>query len=246
MYYHYEKRVLFIGVSCSGSTAIGEELRLNYGFEQIAHKHCNYRYFEKFLNKGHRKPLHVILVSRDPVDKARSVYIKLMNDHRSQFSNKDFHLESGGNVSKKMINLRNKLIKENISFSEYLKKRYAFFGYYDDLLYNLKHATHIIDFNNMRSDFESSLRKIGFTINSELSTQNKTKKNIQTKLEKNIKEKIFRNYLLYTNKVQKNHLFSINYFIFKIFIFIAEIKRTSVEKKLYLNWLMKKNKQFNS
>ncbi len=244
MYYHDKKRVLFIGVSCSGSTAIGEELKQNYGFKQIAHKHCNFRYFKKFLYKYYKKPSYVMVVKRDPEDKAKSAYTKLMNNHKSAFSRNELFDENGGNISKKMRILRDMMIKEDFSFNRYLQKRYSLFGYYDDLLYNLKYSTHVLDFNNLGSDFETCMKDMGFSINSRLQARNRTQKNINTEMDVETQNKIFSCYKQFVNK-NSNRL-NLKFFIYKIFIFFAERRRTTIEKRLYINWLARQNKYSNS
>lgn len=240
MYFNEDKRALFIGVSCSGSTAIGHELESKYNFIQIAHKHCNYMYFKKYLVSKFGVPKSVMLVQRSPVDKAMSEYIKLINNHRGHLTRPELRVEAGGHVSAKMVKLHSKLIEAGACFEEYLLERYRIMGYYDDLLYNLSDATHIIDFSHIGRDFKRSMIDMGFPNVDDLPLRNKTLKNTELTLSNELKYKIFSNYENAVLSYDSGGLCisgGIRGVLYALYTHVLSKRRLMIEHRLYLNWL---------
>jgi hypothetical protein len=240
---HEGKKVVFVGVTCSGSTSIASTLEGEYGFKKVAHKHCNLAACD-LLNKSYDYK-YVIVVERDPVEKAFSVFSKLINNHKNTFHRPEFQETSGGNISKKMQNLHFRLVGERASFEDYLRIRYRWTGYWDDFLLNVKKATHVLRFSNLESDFANATTDIGFEGTHELPIYNVTElRPSAIPLESALYEKYFAQYRIWvasSDTMTNAWRPSASMFMYRCMIKCLYLRRLYTDLRHYKQWIRNPN-----
>jgi hypothetical protein len=136
---------LFIELPHTGSTAISTELCENYDGERILKKHALFHEFQGIATKG--KKYFVFSCIRNPLDEVVSTYFKFKTDqitdrHRASLQRADFAQNSNSN------------------YPAYLKQFYKFpYDNWSCLAH--KQFDYVIRFENLQSDFQTVLGKIG-------------------------------------------------------------------------------------
>jgi len=155
----HQYRYLFVELPRTGSTAIARELVTHYGGKKILYKHSTY---QDFLRKAtpEEKKYFVFSCIRNPLDEAVSRYFKLKTDHRGQFTNLDVVQRRRNLVSRMDRSISRFLRRTDACFPTFFKKYYR-------VSYNSwAHLSHkqfdcVIRFENLSTDFNQVLRKIG-------------------------------------------------------------------------------------
>ena len=96
----HKLKLLFIGIPYSASTAISKDLHKNYGGKAILRKHSPYSEFDEIASKT-EKDYYVFAVKRNPMDIVISVYEKMKNDSKGNFTNLNLLEKNGGHISKR-------------------------------------------------------------------------------------------------------------------------------------------------
>ena len=102
--------------------------------------------------------------------------MKLKDQNRKEFNDNKYQYAKGGNISKKMMKLRNHIIEKKVSFKDYIDYRYNAFPYDDDLSLNKNFVDFILRFDHLQADFKTLLEHLDIEQIRELPVVNKTKK----------------------------------------------------------------------
>ena len=212
-----KNKYIFIAHPSSGGTAIMNELLENYDGEILYHKHCNYPPLINDSSIKNLKDYFVFGVISDPIDKSFSEYNKIKFNANNQYTNENFFIENGGNVSKKMRKVYHK-VKKMKSFEEYVKYRYRFKLYHDWVNINSPYLNGIIRFDKLSYDFELIIKELNLPLKRGLPHINKTtKKDSENYLNPKIKNRIFGPYYNFNSQIfDKSKKQKIN-FIVKIY-----------------------------
>ena len=202
------------------------------------HKHCNFPSI--ILNSQIKdwKSYTIFAVIRDPIEKSFSQFNKIKLNHDNYFTDKSRYYENGGTVSKKMRRVHN-TVKNINSFEGYLKYRYSFFPYDDNISINSKYITDYIRFENLATDFAEIIRKLDLKILRELPLINKTKKVGSFKNINNIPvNKYFLPYINANKQILKRRnqkkISIFSKFFFKFFSYIRGKKIIYMDQKYIL------------
>jgi len=167
---------LFVELPRTGSTAISKELCEQYSGYRILSKHATYNRYLRIASPKEKK-YFVFSCIRNPLDRTLSLYFKLKNDHKGQFSN--MSKSKSFSFVKYYFLRRYKFIKKNnADFSAYFMKYYKI-PYNDwSCLYHKK-FDFIIRFENIQEDFFKALRMIGIEPKRPLPFVNKTEQKMK-------------------------------------------------------------------
>ena len=233
-------KYIFIAHPSSGGTAIMNELLENYDGEILYHKHCNYPPLINDPSIKNLKDNFVFGVVRDPIDKSFSEYNKIKFNANNQYTNENFFIENGGNVSKKMRKVYYK-VKKLKSFEEYLKFRYRFKLYHDWVTINSPYLNGIIRFDKISKDFELIIKKLNLPLKRSLPQINKTsKKDSENYLNPKIKKRIFGPYYNFNSKIFEESKQKKISFIIKIYYKILNYIYVKLVTKKDTNFIQQK------
>ena len=150
-----EHKYVFVELPWTGSTAISRELREHYGGRGVLHKHCNYREFLKYASAEQRR-YYVFSGIRNPLDALVSLYVKLVTDHRRNYSrNKDW-------VRRRDIRQYRWIQENKPSFAEFFLRFYHL-PYENWSSLDHHRFDYVYRLENVQDDFAEILRRIGLS-----------------------------------------------------------------------------------
>ena len=169
----HKLKLLFIGIPYSASTAISKDLHKNYGGKAILRKHSLYSEFDEIASKI-EKEYYVFAVKRNPMDIVISIYEKMKNDSKGNFTNPKLLSRNGGHITKKQEKHFLFIKNNKVSFQEYFKKFY-WLPYTSLLSMSKKDIDKIICFENLEYDYKELLNDLGVAANNKILKVNQTK-----------------------------------------------------------------------
>ena len=168
----HKYKFLFIGLPFSASSAISKELHLEYDGEPYLRKHSLYHEFENLATKSELK-YFVFAVLRNPLEIAVTVYEKMKENAKGNFTNPELFSENGGHISKQQRQRFNYIKENNSSFQQYFKKFHQ--KPYDNLSsLTIDNCDFVIRYENLAEDYLLALKKIGVSNPKPLLVANKT------------------------------------------------------------------------
>lgn len=173
------KKVIFIGIPFSASSAISKELIDNYGFEPLFHKHSNIPLLIANRPDIRLDEYIVAAVKRDPVDVVFTSYNKIKNNAHGVFTDTKYFVENGGHVTRRARKIYKDLQLQKWSFNDYVKHVYRIFPYDSYLSYNKPYINFTIDGRFLDNDFQRLLTKANIASKGPLPVYNKTDKIIE-------------------------------------------------------------------
>ena len=167
---------MFVELPLTGTTAISNELRRNYAGRPILKKHSTYTTFLRQASQEERDYFAFSCI-RHPMDTIVSHYFKLKTDH--------FDFEDPEKLKKRSLLNRfvyQRLYLDQLKFIRASDADFAsyFLKFYKRPYSNWAVLSHhemdfLIRFENLQSDFETALRRIGIEPVRELPMHNKTR-----------------------------------------------------------------------
>lgn len=155
-------KYLFIQVPHTACTAVGNELRKYYDGKHILHKHANYEEFEPMASDEEKKYFTFATV-RNPLDEVVSVYLKYLNDHKSNYTDpqklRKRRSKRGYWISQRRLQIYRFVQDEGTDFEDFLKKFY-WVPYTSSIDINEPYCDHIMRFEHISEDFMQVLRNL--------------------------------------------------------------------------------------
>lgn len=152
-------RYVFVEVPHTGSTAISEELRENYGGEPVLRKHATYRDFLRTATPQQRTYFAFAAV-RNPLDLAVSRYYKMKTKARPILGNADWVAKHGSVVQKMDFRVDRWIERTNADFERFLLRWYYLpfdsWSSLDQKRYNI-----VLRFESLGADFAAALQMLG-------------------------------------------------------------------------------------
>ena len=176
MVINYTRKVIFIGIPVSASSAISKELLEHYDFEPLFHKHSNIPLLIAKRPDIQLKEYTIVAVKRDPVDVAFTSYNKTKNNAHNAYTDPKYFVENGGHVTRNARKIYTRLKQKNWSFDEYVRNVYRLLPYDNYLSYNQPYINFTIDSKNINEGFQALLAKSGLESKGQLPVYNKTTK----------------------------------------------------------------------
>lgn len=169
----HKHKYLFVEVPHTGSTSISEELVANYDGHPILKKHSQYIDFLRQASKE-EKNYYVFSGVRNPLDEAVSIFLKIKNNHKGNYTNPDKLKVNGGFITDKKMKIREYIEENDSDFGQYLMRFYK--KPFDNMSApNINNMDYIIRFEQITEDFTYVLEKnIGVDLKRELPVVNKT------------------------------------------------------------------------
>lgn len=172
----HENRYVFVELPLTGTTAIGTELRRNYGGVPVLKKHSTYETFRRQASAA-EKDYFVFSCIRHPMDVAVSHYFKLRTDH-FDFEDPDrIKSRSWLNrlIYRRLYLEQFRFIRDNdASFADYFLEYYRR-PYSNWSVLSHKDMDYVIRFENLQDDFNTALKKMGIQPVRDMPTHNKTR-----------------------------------------------------------------------
>ena len=168
----HKHKYLFVELFYTGSTAISKELCELYDGEKILKKHSRYHEFLEIAG-GEQKKYFIFSGIRNPMDLVVSEYLKIKNNHKDRFTTPSEWRKNGGTLSNEQLKLYDEITNRHLSFQDYFLK-YFRLPYDNWSLLAHKQFDFIIRFENIRTDFNTALKKINIEPVRELPQVNKT------------------------------------------------------------------------
>lgn len=218
-----EHKYVFVGIPFSGSTAISNELCLNYGGEPILTKHANLHMLEDA--GADLSQYTVAAVIRNPVDQLHTYFSKLKKPIDGRFSDPKFDLRNGGHLRRKDHRLHHAVKARDMSYTEFLN-RYHRIPYDNFFSMNAAKLDYVIQFSDLNNSFKTFLERCGITPIRDLPLVNETKKKPSLPVTENIIPFCFRPFLyeyqdLLEIKVSKpNRIYYSSYILLKPFRYL--------------------------
>lgn len=172
----FKRKYIFIGLPHSASSAISKELLQMYGAEPLFHKHANIPLLLRERPDIDISDYFVFAVIRDPVEIVFSVYNKLLTNPNDRYTDPKSFLENGGHVNRNTRKLYSMVHDEGLSFEGYVRMKYRYLPYDNDLSINAKYLTEVIHFETIAEDFKRCLLQMGIAPVRDLPLFNKTNK----------------------------------------------------------------------
>ena len=225
----HKYKYIFIGLPFGASSAITRELMHNYDGESLFDKHANIPVLLKAKPEINIKDYFVFVVVRDPIEMSFTHYNKFLTNAYQVFTDPQYFIENGGFVDKASRNFYHKFHEKKRSFEDFLKMKYRYRPYDNNLSLNAKYLNGWIDFDNLNEDFQKILKQIGVPVLRELPMYNRTKKvSTDKEISPALKRKIFGPFLNYNKQLfpgEKDLTVSaFDKFIFKVFKTIRDRK----------------------
>lgn len=169
----HKHKYLFIEVPHTGSTSISEELIANYDGLPILKKHTQYNDFLRQANKD-EKNYYIFSGVRNPLDEAVSVFLKIKNNHKGNYTDPGKLRINGGFVTGKKMKIREYVEENDPDFGQYLMRFYK--KPFDNMNAAYFHKMdYIIHFERIAEDFSYVIEKnIGLPLKRALPIVNKT------------------------------------------------------------------------
>jgi hypothetical protein len=170
----HKHKYIFIQIPRTASTAIGDELCLNYDGKRILDKHSLYFEFEKVANAEEKK-YFVFACVRNPLDGIVGQYYKYKCNHMETFTTPKYWRKNGGNgwVTNKQLSQYNWLIEKNASFADFFLKYYR--TPYDSWIsIDVNKYDYVMHFESIEQDFNKVLNLLKISQKRPLPFRNKT------------------------------------------------------------------------
>ena len=168
----HKYRFLFIGLPFSASSAITKELHEQYAGEPLLRKHSLYNEFKKIATKKELE-YFVFAVLRNPMEIVVTVYEKMKNNEKGNFTNPSLFKKNGGHITNSQLKRFNYIHKKNATFQEYFKKFYKM--PYDNLAsLTIEKCDFVIRYENIKTDYILALKEAGIESPKQLPIANKT------------------------------------------------------------------------
>ena len=168
----HKYKFLFIGLPFSASSAISKELHLEYDGEPYLRKHSLYHDFKNVATKSELK-YFVFAVLRNPLEIAVTVYEKMKENAKGNFTNPELFSENGGHITKQHRERFNYIKDNKSSFQQYFKNFYK--NPYDNLSsLTIDSCDFVIRYENIAEDYLLSLKNAGISNPKPLPAANKT------------------------------------------------------------------------
>lgn len=171
-------KYVFIELPQTGSSTIAQELCERYGGRRILSKHATYRDFLRVATQA-EKSYFVFSGIRNPMDKALSLYFKYKTDHSTKkkrnisYGDAEFYSKSNIFISWLMRNQYKFVHLNDASFIDFFK-RYYFIPFDDWSCLDHSRLDYVVHFENLSTEFETALEKIGIKPERQLPIRNKT------------------------------------------------------------------------
>ncbi|MFT6665725.1 MAG: hypothetical protein ACJA05_002596 [Porticoccus sp.] len=169
----HKYKYLFVEVPHTGSTSISEELIANYHGHPILKKHSQYIEFLRQASEDEKK-YYIFSGVRNPLDEAVSVFLKIKNNHKGNYTSPDKLKVNGGFITDKKLKIRKYVEENNSDFGQYL---IMFFKKpFDNMNAAYFHKMdYIIRFEQIAEEFSYVIEKnIGIDLKRALPIVNKT------------------------------------------------------------------------
>ena len=168
----HKYKFLFIGLPFSASSAISKELHLEYEGYPYLRKHSLYNDFENVATKSELK-YFVFAVLRNPMEIAITVFEKMKENAKGNFTNPELFSENGGHITKQHRERFNYIKDNNSSFQQYFKKFHQ--KPYDNLYsLTIDNCDFVIKYETIEEDYLLALKKVGVSNPKPLPVANKT------------------------------------------------------------------------
>ena len=152
--------------------AISKELYLEYDGEPYLRKHSLYHEFKNVATKLELK-YFVFAVLRNPMEIAVTVYEKMRENAKGNFTNAELFSENGGHITKQHRERFNYIKDNNSSFQQYFKKFHQ--KPYDNLSsLTIDNCDFVIRHENIAEDYLLALKNAGVSSPKPLPVANKT------------------------------------------------------------------------
>lgn len=223
----FKHKYIFVGLPNSGSSAISKELIENYDGVSIENKHTSIPYF-KWKHKVDLNDYFIFGVYRDPIDICFSQFSKIKVNAKGAYTNSLLQKRNGGFVSKRDYAFFLEVQNSNLSFEQYLTKKYFFIPYDNLFSINKKYFNFIINFNSLNEGFKEALSLCNLKVVRDLPLYNKTiVKNscpeLNFKLISNIFSPFYFKYnktILFDSELKLNYISLFKFQLFHLFRFI--------------------------
>ena len=170
----HKYKFLFIGLPFSASSAISKELYLFYKGESLLRKHSLYYEFKKVATKK-ELDYFVFAVLRNPMEIVTTMYEKMKENTKGNFTNPKLFIENGGHITASHRKRFNFIHDKKATFQEYFNE--FFQKPYDNLAsLTIDRCDYVIRYENISTDYSIALTKIGIKNIRRLPTANKTRK----------------------------------------------------------------------
>ena len=155
----HKHKFLFIGLPFSASSAISKELYLNHQGNAFLRKHSLYHDFKKVATKE-EMGYFIFSVLRNPMEIVITVYEKMKENSKGNFTNTDLFIENGGHITKKQRGEFNFIHTKKATFQQYFKR--FFKKPYDNFAnMTIDNCDYVIRHENMEKDYLTALKKVG-------------------------------------------------------------------------------------
>jgi len=168
----HKYKFLFIGLPFSASSAISKELHAKYEGLPYLRKHSLYHEFRRVATNK-EKEYFVFAVLRNPMEIAVTVYEKMKENTKGNFTNPNLFQENGGHITKNHLLKFNFIRRKRATFQEYFLKFHT--KPYDNLSsITLDKCDFIIRYEKIAEDYLIALKKAGVESPTQLPVANKT------------------------------------------------------------------------
>jgi hypothetical protein len=168
----HKHKFLFIGLPFSASSAITKELCGQYAGKPYLRKHSLYHEFIKKAKKEELK-YFVFSVIRNPMEIAVTIYLKMKNNPKGNYTNPKLYKENGGHISKKQREKFEFIQSNKATFEEFFLKFYTK-PYENFTTLTLHNSDFVIRYENLENGYIEALRLAGIESPNPLPVLNKT------------------------------------------------------------------------
>jgi hypothetical protein len=167
-------KYIFIQIPHTASTAIGDELCINYDGKRILNKHSLYFEFEKLAN-AEEKNYFVFACIRNPLDDVVSRYFKYKSNHMETFTTPRYWQKNGGNgwVTNKQLSQYQWIAEQDATFENFFLKYYQI-PYDSWISIEAQKYDYVMRFESIEQDFNEVLNSLKLTQKRTLPFRNKT------------------------------------------------------------------------
>jgi hypothetical protein len=152
-------RFVFVEIPHTASHSISEQLAKYYEAKPILRKHAN---VTQFLGQasGDEKRYFKFATVRNPLDALTTDYLKVVGNHRGQYTNPQMLIENGGHITKQHLREYRFVHDNSADFPSFFKKFRARL-YNNWFLIGDQHFDCVIRFEDLQAGVSEVLRRIG-------------------------------------------------------------------------------------
>jgi hypothetical protein len=168
----HQHKYIFIQIPRTASTAIGDELCLNYDGKRVLDKHSLYFEFEKVASAEEKK-YFIFACVRNPLDGVVGQYYKY--NHMETFTTPKYWKKNGGNgwVTNKQLSQYQWITENNASFEDFFLKYYRI-PYDSWISIDTHNYDYVMNFETIEQDFNKVLNLLKISPKRSLPFRNKT------------------------------------------------------------------------